>query len=269
MPRPTREELRLTLKQMGEETPKSWTKTDIQFRIEELQKLHGETPSKGDDKTSLEQWCKELRRAARKKATLVEFCTEELGMSLTGNEVMSKMEMKAMEVIMRRCPAEAQDLVGFGKHSEERYQTIRDKFADYAKWVVTTWKESGNDGVDPRLARLASWLEEQGRTTEDRGHVAKTKAEGYLTKDMIKTKEDAETASSSQTKPNNKGATASASQLEKQMAMMADTMELMRRELAEMKGERPRKTQGRVETEDEAMTEDSFRMVHPVPAKKS
>ena len=269
MPRPTCEELRLTLKQLGEETPKSWTKTDIQFRIEELQKLRGEDPDKTDGKTTLEQWCKELRRAARKKADLVEFCTEELGMSLTGNEVMSKMEMKAMEVIMRRCPAEAQDLVGFGKHSEERYQTIRDKFADYARWVVTTWKESGNDGVDPRLARLASWLEEQGQATEDHGRMKKTMAEGYLTKDMIKTKEDTETASSSQTKPKPKATTASTSQLEKQMATMADTMEMMRRELAEMKGERPRKTQGRAETEDEAMTDDSFRMVHPVTTKKS
>ena len=93
-------------------------------------------------------------------------------------------------------------------------------------------------------------------------------AEGYLTKDMIKTKEDTETASASQAKPNTKEATASTSQLEKQMAMMADTMEMMRRELAEMKGERPRKTQGRAETEDEAMTDDSFRVVHPAPAKK-
>ena len=268
MPRPTKDDLIATLKEMGEEAPKSWTRPDIQFRIQELKTLRGEPVETKGSKTTLEQWCLELRKAARKKATLVSFCAEELGMSLTGNEVMSRMEMKAMEMIMKRCPAEGQDLVGFGKHSKESYMTIRDKISDYGRWVVTTWKENGNEGVDPRLARLAAWLEEQNQPDGQTKIKNEPQAGGYLTKEMIRPKDENEKSSSSNKAAASPTAATVTDRLEKQMAMMADTMESLRKELAEVKGERPRKAKGRNETEDEAMTDDSFRMVHPAPGKK-
>ena len=268
MPRPTKDDLIATLKAMGEEAPKTWTRPEIQFRIEELKTLRGEPLETKGNKTTLEPWSLELRKAARKKATLVSFCTEELGMLLTGNEVMSRMEMKAMEMIMKRCPAEGQDLVGFGKHSRESYQTIHDKIPDYGQWVMTTWKENGNEGVDPRLARLAAWLEEQS-PPEGRAKVKKEPlAGGYLTKEMLRSKDENEKASSSTKTTSSPPPDTITDRLEKQMAMMADTMETLRKELAEVKGERPRKAKGRSETEDEAMTDDSFKMVHSLTGKK-
>ena len=93
-------------------------------------------------------------------------------------------------------------------------------------------------------------------------------AGGYLTKEMIRPKDENEKSSSSNKAAASPTAATVTDRLEKQMAMMADTMESLRKELAEVKGERPRKAKGRNETEDEAMTDDSFRMVHPAPGKK-
>ena len=164
MPRPTKEELRATLKSLGEEAPQQWTKPDIQFRIEELRQMKGESVTSKSEKTTLEQRCSELRKAARRKQTLVAFCSEELGMQLIGNEVMARMEMKAMEILRAKCPAERQDVVGFGKHAGKTYMTIKENRPDYRRWVMDTWKECGTEGVDPRLARLAAWLLDQRAT---------------------------------------------------------------------------------------------------------
>ena len=256
MPRPTKEELRATLKSLGEEAPQQWTKPDIQFRIEELRQMKGESVTSKSEKTTLEQWCSELRKAARRKQTLVAFCTEELGMQLTGNEVMARMEMKAMEILRAKC------LVGFGKHAGETYMTIKESRPDYGRWVMDTWKECGTEGVDPRLARLAAWLLEQQDQQGNQTKMKPTHGAGYLTKDMIKKKTHQESSSSSMT-------TTGTNQdcLEKKLERMADTMEMMRKELAEVKGERPRKAQGRME--DDSLSDSSFKVIAKPPGSPS
>ena len=115
---------------------------------------------------------------------------------------------------------------------------------------------------------LQGELEEQN---QPEGHTKVKKeplAGGYLSKEMIRPKDENEKASSSTKAASSPPPTTITDRLEKQMAMMADTMETLCKELAEVKGERPRKAKGRNETEDEAMTDDSFKMVHPTPGKK-
>ena len=75
-----------------------------------------------------------------------------------------------------------------------------------------------------------------------------THVAAYLTKDMIKKKTHEESTSSS-----TPATSSNQDRLEKKLEMMADTMEMMRKELAEVKGERPRKTQGRME--DDSMSD--------------
>ena len=228
----------------------------------ELRQMKGESVTIKSEKTTLEQWCSELRKAARRKQTLVTFCTEELGMKLTGNEVMARMEMKAMEILRAKCPAESQDVVGFGKHAGETYMVIKENRPDYARWVMDTWKECGTEGVDPRLARLAAWLLDQQDQQGSQPKTRPTHGAGYLTKEMIKKKNPEEsTSSSTPTTSSNQD------RLEKKLEMMADTMEMMRKELAEVKGERPRKSQGRME--DDSMSDGSFKVISKPPGTPS
>ena len=88
---------------------------------------------------------------------------------------------KATKEIRRVCPAEANDLAGFGKHANERYITLATQYQDYAAGVKTTLQqESGEDNVDPRLARLAKWLIKMDRKPLPKAKPIIRKDQGYM-----------------------------------------------------------------------------------------
>ncbi|CAE7868746.1 RE1 [Symbiodinium sp. KB8] len=261
MPRTTKADLQAELLELGEEVPNRWTRMEIEQRLRELRNQGLADSEEPATMTEMETMNKELRKAARKKATLVTYCTETLGMTLTGNETMAVLESKALTAIMKQSSAEGGDYVGFGSHSKERYITIHRDFPDYAQWVKTTYRESGDQGVDHRLARLAKWLEKQPAVPTKPPPSAKST--GYLTA----TKDPPVRVSPPRRGTSTaRGSTdAAPNESDKKLAMMAETLELLRAEIAEVRAERPRKT---VAKADEDMTDSSFSMVSESPQQK-
>ena len=153
MPKATKTDLKATLLELGEEVPSRWTRMELDQRLRELRSQGLADSEEPGPMTPREMMNKELRKAARKKATLVAFCGNTLKLDLTGNETMSVLEGKALTNIMKTSPEEPGDFVGFGCHSKERYITIQREFPEYAKWVKTTPTRSPG-----RQAWIIVWL---------------------------------------------------------------------------------------------------------------
>ncbi|CAE7940815.1 unnamed protein product [Symbiodinium necroappetens] len=224
MPRGTnKESLKAELLLAGEEVPTRWTKMDMEQRLRELREQGLADSEEVATMTTMESWNKDLRKAARKKATLVEFCQNKLMLDITGNEVMSVLESRALRAIMAQTPAEAGDYVGFGKHAkaqkmdnlEMSKEPIPFPSKGYMMYRKGLEKGAGSGGKSGSSARGSQDVAD---------HVDK-----------------------------------SAKEKDRQMAMMAETLEMLRAEMSELKAERPRKTV--VRTEDEGMTDGSFNVV--------
>ncbi|CAE7470144.1 RE1 [Symbiodinium sp. CCMP2592] len=243
MPKATKEDLRMELMNHGEVPPQSWTMVELNQRLRELREQGLLENEEASPNSTMEKMLKDLRRASKLKANLTKYCTEVLKLELTGNEVMAKMIDKATKEIRRVCPAEANDLAGFGKHANERYVAIATQYQDYATWVKTTFQESGEDHVDPRLARLAKWLLEMDRKPTPKPPPVTRKEQGYMKMQIPSTSSHVSGragSSRASTDP-------TSAQAVKMMQEMAEAMESMRQELAEVKGQRPRKTAGKTE----------------------
>ncbi|CAE7496334.1 RE1 [Symbiodinium sp. CCMP2592] len=243
MPKATKEDLRMELMNHGEVPPQSWTMVELNQRLRELREQGLLENEEASPNSTMEKMLKDLRRASKLKANLTKYCTEVLKLELTGNEVMAKMIDKATKEIRRVCPAEANDLAGFGKHANERYVAIATQYQDYATWVKTTFQESGEDHVDPRLARLAKWLLQMDRKPTPKAPPVTRKEQGYMKMQIPSTSSHVSGragSSRASTDP-------TSAQAVKMMQEMAEAMESMRQELAEVKGQRPRKTAGNTE----------------------
>ena len=261
MPKSTKADLQAELLELGEEVPSRWTKMELEQRLRELRTQGLADNEEPTALTEMETMTKELRRAARKKATLVTHCQDILGMTLTGNETMAVLEGKALTNIMKRSTPEGGDYVGFGCHAKERYRTIHRDFPDYAQWVKTTYQESGDQGVDARLARLAKWLERQPTATPKPSPQPKT--HGYMT--VLKGNRPRGPPGRRSDSTARGSADAAPSESDKKLAMMAETLDLLRAEIAEVRAERPRKTVARA---DEEMTDSSFSLLSEIDRAK-
>eukprot|EP00439_Symbiodinium_sp_Y106_P022783 s7332_g2.t2 len=93
----------------------------------------------------------------RKKADLILFCTKQLRINVSESMTMNAMKRQAMLHIYQKSRPDPTDTVGFGKHSSLSYEEIKEHQPEYAKWVLVTARESSE--ADPRLLRLAGWLE--------------------------------------------------------------------------------------------------------------
>ncbi|OLP75091.1 hypothetical protein AK812_SmicGene45175 [Symbiodinium microadriaticum] len=257
MYRKTRAELVAELLKYHEHPAPGWTKVEIRQRLLELQGRDEEQSKKSLTATTLQEMTREMRKANKTKASLVAHCETELGMQLTGNETKPQLEMKAMNKIMSIAPAEAMDLVGFGKHVERRYHEILDEFWSYGEWVVQTARENPNTS-DPRLRRLAGWLEprmqapassaQRGTSSrmEERATwkpTPKTQAKAFL-----KPKMDPSESTTSSPEV--------VADQTKKMEEMAAMIHKLQDELESMKGERPRKQKGYAS--EDTMTDRSF-----------
>ncbi|CAE7558775.1 unnamed protein product, partial [Symbiodinium necroappetens] len=259
--KPVPEDMRTDLAMLGEAAPMGWTKVELGQRLRELREQGIADSEAPTALTSMEKMLKDLRKASKLKSTLTTFCTQVLHLELTGNEVMSKMIDKATKEIHRVCPPESHDYVGFGKHADERYVTIATQYHEYANWVKVTFRENGEEHVDPRLARLAKWLIDQEQKPEPKVKAAVRKDKGYM---KMRVPDDRNhspgrhSGSRSSTDP-------TPAQTMRMMTQMAEALESVRQELAEVKGERPRKTAGRAE--EGSVTDSSFSVLSGSPQK--
>ncbi|CAE7279373.1 RE1, partial [Symbiodinium sp. CCMP2456] len=262
MPKPTKADLQAELALLGETAPAGWTKLELEQRLRELRELGVTDHENVRANTSMEKMMKDLRRASRLKSTLAKYCTETLQLELTGNEVMAKLIDKATKEIYRVCPAEGHDLVSFGKHADECYITLATEYPEYATWVKTTYKENGEEHVEPRLARLAKWLVDQDQKPLPKSKAMLRREQGYMKMrgPMTSTTQGGRTSGSrASTDP-------MPAQAMKMMGEMAEALESMRQELAEVKGQRPRKTAGK--SDEGHLTDGSFSVLSNSPQKE-
>ena len=244
MPRPTKAELILAMAELGEVPPKVWSQVEIAARLDELRAERGLPPLSTQgrkEKTLLRKMVIALNQAAKRKADLQVFATHTLGLAQISNDTVPLLQKKCLLKIYQDTPATGEDPVGFGRHSSLTYQEVQVHHPDYAQWILQT----SEDECDPRLGRLAGWLQSQSQMPVE------TKKEelpepipqslliekGYLKPNMMKVKTEGSQRSSN-------SASVSSSQLEQTNQMierLACMMGEMKEEISEMKQERPRK----------------------------
>ena len=126
------------------------------------------------------------------------------------------------------------------------------------------YQESGETGVDHRLARLARWLEQQPEVKNK----PPPKTQGYMTANKDNKirgnpgrRSDSRASRSADVAPTN-----TTKEQDKKLELMAEALDMLRAELAEVRAERLRKTVAR---SGEEMTDSSFSMLSEVSNKKS
>jgi hypothetical protein len=70
-----------------------------------------------------------------------EFCTSDLGLTISGQETMMVLQKYAMEKIYVITQPDDQDPMGFGTHASRSYAEVKSEFPDYCQWAKTTAHE--------------------------------------------------------------------------------------------------------------------------------
>ena len=214
----------------GEEPPRGWTKIELRQRLLEIEPSLGEKSPAGTHKTELQEWVSRINKARTKKAALIELCTKDLELTLTGNETIPTLERLALQRAHLVSRPMAEDVVGFGRHAALEYQDINRYQQSYSEWVLRTAAEES--GCDYRLRRLAQWLKENPVEKTEKEAEVKPRA-------MAKKKERPEPSAAS-------GSSSTTPQvMDRDMLQilqnLTSTMQDLKSEVAELKGERPRK----------------------------
>ncbi|OLP95374.1 hypothetical protein AK812_SmicGene22509 [Symbiodinium microadriaticum] len=176
----TNANLRAAIQESGETPPSRWTKAELLARLAELQEIHGgeEVTLKLKAADPLKEMITKLNQAKKKKETLGNFLRE-LGITPSSGDSMIVMERRAMTEIYKQVEPRGSDFVGFGKFAQLTYTELLNQAPSYARWVQATAEES--DSPDPKLVRLARWLNRAGDVTQP--VVPKAKSKGYHLKE--------------------------------------------------------------------------------------
>ena len=245
----TREELRLALRQVGEDPPARWTKPELRLRLEQVT---GEDMSKKVKKETVERspyedLVKRMNAASRRKQELIDFCHKELRMSNMDRMTIAMIQHAAMFKIYEMAPAHPSDIVGFGTHGRLTYRALRQQEPGYAKWVKeTARKDEGKNQSDPRLIRLARWLENEG----DEEMVPETKKIDYKNLAIIKAKSKARGSRDGYVTTEATSSNPEDTALDL-MKNMCQAIEDLKNEVAVLKQEPRRKTHAKEEDQDD------------------
>ena len=255
----TNAQLRAEIQKYGENPPSRWTKTELQLRLEELSGTNAfvAAPKAKAEKSQYQQLVQDLNTANRRKDSLMEFCQNSLKLNVNKNMTMNQMRRDAMMAIYHRSQPDPTDVVGFGKHASLTYEEVKVHHKEYAKWVITTAHEETD--TDPRLQRLAGWLENnparvgQAMTTLTQ----RAEASQHQKQPAMETKtKNAKTKASSEGYASSEGSVNS-----QKIDQLANMMEQVREELSELKKEKdPRRRKTTTETESQP-SELSYAMV--------
>ena len=149
-------ELRSRLLEMHqEEAPRNWSRTQLLLRLSEIEGMEviHKTPK---EMPPLRQAEIMINKAARKKCTLIDLVENQMKISLSGNETIEQLKLKALNQAYNCSPAHPQDPVGFGVHAAKTYGEVAAQEVSYMEWAIKT-KNEGQ--CCPRLKRLAEWGE--------------------------------------------------------------------------------------------------------------
>ncbi|CAE7348582.1 RE1 [Symbiodinium sp. KB8] len=249
----TNAQLRTAIRSYGEEPPSRWNKAELVARLGELETIHGEsdtTTLKLKADKPLQEMIQKLNRAAKTKATMVAFM-QELGLHPNANDTILKMEKTAMMEIYRVVEPRGSDYVGFGKFAQMTYAELLNQAPSYAAWVTRTASES--DSPDPKLVRLARWLEraeDVEKPVTNKMNPAKTY---HLKEPEIPEKEMSMIAASSHQEPRRSrgyhGTTEKDSEDPQTQVMktLVDAVKSLQEEIQELKEDKQRKQRAAVE----------------------
>ena len=138
-----------------EEAPRGWSRANLLLRLAEIEGM-GVVHKTSKEIPPLRQAEIMINKASRKKALLVELMETQMNMSVTGNETIEQLKLKALNQAYACSPAHPQDPVGFGTHAAKTYEEVASQEPSYLEWAITTMKEGS---CCPRLRRLAEWAD--------------------------------------------------------------------------------------------------------------
>ena len=230
------------LHKLGEECPPQWSKAEIKARIYEIMDDLGEEIPSGRTRPPLATMMTEMNKAARKKADLIQYAEDKLGLMISPNMTVRTIQNHAIRKIYDLSPATGMDPVGFGRHASLTYEEIMQEWPDYCHWLLQTARENGKES-DYRLQRLAGWLRNQS-PKEKLYPTTKAKARSVTTQRSYP-------AASSE---------ASEDQNEK-IRQLTEAMEVMKAQMAALTPEPPRKKAETSKSEEGVISPDSFSMI--------
>ena len=159
MPGMTKEVLRQKIKEFGETPPDSWRKNQLEARLVELKDQNPEAKVHDD-------LLKEMNKAAKKKHDLQVFLTQKLGITITGNETISRLLSLGNQAIMENKPPLATDVMGFGKFAPLTYQEVQEQHPDYTGRCRQTSLE---ETTCWQMTRYLKWIDQQKETGKTSG----------------------------------------------------------------------------------------------------
>ncbi|CAE7221517.1 Faim2 [Symbiodinium microadriaticum] len=261
--------LREVLAEHGETAPKQWTRIELLQRVEEVTGVDYTRPKKAE-KSDYQQYVTALNKAAGRKADLQKYCSEVLKMEVNVNYTIPQLHKEALSVVYGLARPDPSDLVGFGRHSQLTYATVKAEHDQYCQWAVQTAREGQ---CNPRLRRLAGWVANDvtlvKRAQEEFMAMSKMKdktiAARYpkepltprenLPRSVKKTPATSSSSGIMESEDNDKVTVEAA-----KLAIMVETIETLKAEVASLKGERPRKKA----TAEEVESVTSFSMAGSV-----
>ena len=231
-------QLREELENLGETPPASWSKIELRARLMEVRLEEGIDTTHGKPRSRLEVMMKDLSVASRKKEALVKFVQEKLDITVGSNDSIATLQSKGVKKVYELVPPAPTDPLGFGKHSDLTYSEVMLNIPDYCTWIKDTARQNPV-GADYRLRRFAKWLEEnQSAGTGSSWTMTRTpRARSKGTPSIPRSPTPSQATSSRED--------------QKKMEAMMETIQSLKQEIAEMKGEPVRKTAKGYETENE------------------
>ncbi|OLP79601.1 hypothetical protein AK812_SmicGene40092 [Symbiodinium microadriaticum] len=215
------------IRRLGGQADVETRKLELQQQLITMREEQGEVNVTGPatkQQSDYQRLTSELTKASSRKAQLVKYMKEKLGLNVSENSTVVQLTHQAMGKIYDLAVADASDPVGFGAHGSLSYAEVQQKEPEYCQWGLTTSKEGQ---ANPRLHRLAQWLSQQNTETPEvpKPTKWKTRKEGYQ-KTMM---------SSSSVASSSEGTTSSPNRF--QIEMM-EALQALRSEVAEMQADR-------------------------------
>eukprot|EP00439_Symbiodinium_sp_Y106_P035766 s4552_g4.t1 len=266
----TKEQLKNYLyEEFHEHAYHKWTKVEIRQRLLELHNVNVEEMHRGTTLTATQQAVREVRVAAKKKMEIVKLCEEKYKLEVGKNDTIAILEARLLKIIYDTTEPEGGDAIGFGKNGHLQYrEMLAPEHENYAQWVMTTAKENPSPGCDPRLYRLARWLETQNMEGRKKTlsitptAAPKKTSRGYPTSPRMHTSPSAASSSYEHM-----------AKQDQKIDALAEVLADIKTELRELKGEKVRKQTIRPGTDTEmsegAQSDTSFFKINTPPAHQT
>ncbi|OLQ08926.1 Copia protein [Symbiodinium microadriaticum] len=244
----TRESLRAQLLEMGERPPTRWTKAELQQRVEELTGINPTIRIKNNEVSEYRRLITEMNAAAKKKANLQAFCRDRLRMSQIDNYTIAQMVRAATQEIYHRSTPDPSDMVGFGKYAALTYAELKAK--------------------DPRLIRLAGWLDNQPDRVLQAVEKSKQRAaSSAASSSATTTRTPMPSTTQKWSGRRSVGYPQAAEESEDKLDKLQEMMLKMQEEIRELKTEPARKKKG-IESDSE-MSDQSFSLAQKLSLGKA